>query len=299
MVNISVVIPTLNEEENLPNCLNNIVPQLRRGDELIIIDGDSKDNTREIAKEFCCTVYVNKGESTIGKDRNIGVDKSNNEVIATLDADSLPPKGWLDRVRAHFEQDRDLAVLWGSIEDLNGVPVRNLIGKFSTIFRGASGNNTAFRKEYFYMTEGYPDVSFMEDSIMIERIAKVGKAKRDSDLIMVMNMDRVRYQTVPIVATGAAMIGLSRYSKSYIGDIAKGVGAGLVGTESIYEGLSEHKTGLHHDMLGAGISAAGNLMGEKKHLARGLGTGVAIHHALTEGVSVFPTELNINTDEEI
>lgn len=299
MINISIVIPTLNESDNLPTCLENIVPQLEGGDELIVVDGGSSDDTVEIAHDYGAIVYVNEGESTIGGDRDIGARKASNEVIATLDADSIPPEGWLERVRWNFEDDPGLALVWGNIEDRNGVPIRNLVGKFSTVFRGASGNNTAFRKEYFKQTDGYPDISFMEDVLIINRISEQGKVRRDKDMVMVMNMDRTRYQTIPIISLGAGSIILSQHSDGEtIGGILKGFGLGIAGTEMFYELFSGHGTDIHHDHIGLGAMFLGRYGGGETTVT-GVGAGMFAHHALTEGISIMPTKLQENTEEII
>ena len=48
---LSVVIPTLNEEENLPKVLTKLRQQAENIEEIIIVDGYSKDSTVEIAKK--------------------------------------------------------------------------------------------------------------------------------------------------------------------------------------------------------------------------------------------------------
>jgi glycosyltransferase involved in cell wall biosynthesis len=299
-MNISVVIPTLNESENLSTCLRNINPQLQPGDELIVVDGGSEDGTVGIAESFGATVYINEGESTIGGDRDIGARKASNPIVATLDADSVPPKGWLDRVRWNFEDDPDLALVWGTIQDLNGVPIRDMVGKFSTVFRGASGNNTAFRRKYFKEVDGYPEISFMEDSLFINRMSLEGKIRRDEELVMVMNMERKRYQTIPILGIGGASALVSRYAQSEeVKEGLLGFGLGLVGTELTYELFSGHGTGIHHDHIGLAAMAAGEYGKNKKRLITGIGGGMFVHHAVTEGVSMAPTKIEEETEEVI
>lgn len=295
MTNISVVIPTLNEEDNLPNCLKRLSGQLIDGDEVIVVDGGSEDGTVELANRFGCDVYIAEG-SGIGMAREIGTDKATNEVIAQTDADALPPDGWVDRIRYHFSNEDNLSVLWGNIEDVNGVPIRNLVGKFSTPLKGASGNNTAYSKSKFEETKGYPDISFMEDTAMINRLSKTGKAIRDKDLIMVMNMDRKRYQTIPLTLIGLGSIAAGSIVDWDKSDLLQGAGIGLVGTEFLHEGLSD--TPLHHDQVGSGVVMLGNRMGSRGGRSlMGTGAGIVAHHIATEGISAFPSELMENTDK--
>jgi cellulose synthase/poly-beta-1,6-N-acetylglucosamine synthase-like glycosyltransferase len=45
---VSIIIPTLNEEENIEHVIKSIIAQDYRPLEVIIVDGDSKDGTLEI-----------------------------------------------------------------------------------------------------------------------------------------------------------------------------------------------------------------------------------------------------------
>ena len=50
---ISIVIPALNEEKLLPDCLNSLKKQNWKGDfEIIVVDNGSTDNTVSVAKAF-------------------------------------------------------------------------------------------------------------------------------------------------------------------------------------------------------------------------------------------------------
>ena len=53
---ISVIIPTLNEEEYLPVAVRSVKKQGVKNIEIIVADAGSKDRTVEIAKSFGCRV---------------------------------------------------------------------------------------------------------------------------------------------------------------------------------------------------------------------------------------------------
>lgn len=85
---ISIVIPTLNEERNLPIVLREIKDFFKeRGYnyEIIVVDGYSQDRTVEIAKKFGCKVIYDK----LGKGSAIlkGLKAAKGEIIITIDAD--------------------------------------------------------------------------------------------------------------------------------------------------------------------------------------------------------------------
>jgi len=52
MVVVSIIIPTLNEEKHIRRLLKTLRRQTCKDFEMIIIDGNSKDNTRKIIRKF-------------------------------------------------------------------------------------------------------------------------------------------------------------------------------------------------------------------------------------------------------
>lgn len=296
---ISVVVPTLNEVDSLPACLDAVQPQLRNGDEVIVVDGGSTDGTVALAQQAGAEVIVAQG-SSIGAARDVGTRAATNEIVASTDADAIPPSDWLSTIRSHFASDPDLVCLWGNIVDRNGVPIRSLVGRFSTITGGASGNNTAFRATaYDRLDDAYPDISFMEDVVIINRLARLGKTRRDTNMVMVMDMDRSRYQTIPLLAASGALFGGSLLVNSpLLAKAMQGVGIGVAGTELTYESATE--TPLHHDQVGAGVAAFGALSGTSvAPYVAGAGFGMIAHHDATEGISAFPSGREKHTDEVV
>ncbi len=86
MPEISIIIPTLNEEKNLRKLLPDIRRILRGEDyEIIVVDGGSSDRTAEVAREFGCKVVresVGKGNALA-----IGFSKAKGKIIVMMDAD--------------------------------------------------------------------------------------------------------------------------------------------------------------------------------------------------------------------
>jgi len=85
---VSIIIPTLNEEKNLPRVLKSIKDYMKNRSEkyeIIVVDGYSKDRTVEIAKKFGAKVIfddVGKG-SALRK----GMKVAKGDIIITMDAD--------------------------------------------------------------------------------------------------------------------------------------------------------------------------------------------------------------------
>ncbi len=102
MKQVSVIVPTLNEERYIESTLQNLARQTYRNFELIIKDGLSTDSTVEIATQYADRVVSTK-DSSIGEARNQGAKQANGEILAFLDADTILDKHALEYVAEDFE----------------------------------------------------------------------------------------------------------------------------------------------------------------------------------------------------
>jgi glycosyltransferase involved in cell wall biosynthesis len=88
---VSVVIPALNEAENLPHVLPRIPSWVH---EVILVDGYSSDNTVEIAKELMPNIRIVWQEGTgKGAALRTGVKAATGEIVIMLDADGSTDPG--------------------------------------------------------------------------------------------------------------------------------------------------------------------------------------------------------------
>jgi len=86
---VSVIITTKNEEQNIANCLNSIKRQTypQGNIEIISVDNNSTDKTKEIALSYTDKVY-NVGPERSAQ-RNFGVRQATGKYILYLDADMI------------------------------------------------------------------------------------------------------------------------------------------------------------------------------------------------------------------
>lgn len=81
---ISVVLATYNEEKNIKSCINSVSGWVN---EIIIVDEESTDKTREIAKRLGAKVYVEKHEPIFHVTKNKAISRAKSDWILQLDAD--------------------------------------------------------------------------------------------------------------------------------------------------------------------------------------------------------------------
>jgi len=104
---VSVVIPALNEAENLPLILAELPATIH---ELVLVDGHSEDGTADVARAFFPTVRV-IGQTGRGKGDALacGFAAARGDVIVTLDADGSTDPGEIDRFVDALVRGADLA----------------------------------------------------------------------------------------------------------------------------------------------------------------------------------------------
>jgi len=92
---ISVVINTLNEEENLPRAIASI-----KGfaDEIVVVDMESTDKTVEVAKKLGAKVFLHKKTGYVEPARNFAIEKTMNSWILVLDADEEIPEKLAEKI---------------------------------------------------------------------------------------------------------------------------------------------------------------------------------------------------------
>jgi len=107
---ITVILPTLNEEKGVGKTIDSINREYFKNHgwnlEIIIIDGDSKDKTCEIAKKKGAKIIVEKRKG-YGRAYKTGMPLATGEIIVTGDADATYP---FDRIHQYIQLliDEDL-----------------------------------------------------------------------------------------------------------------------------------------------------------------------------------------------
>jgi glycosyltransferase involved in cell wall biosynthesis len=109
---ISVVICTYNREDLLRSAAQSVCEQTLASDEfeLIIVDNNSRDNTKLVAAEFCARYpnvrYCCETAQGLAHARNRGLAEAHGLYVAYIDDDCKVPPQWLAVARDIIEQQR-------------------------------------------------------------------------------------------------------------------------------------------------------------------------------------------------
>lgn len=112
MTTISVVIPSYNDADFLRVCLGALAGQLRPADEIVVVNNASTDATVAVALAAGARVVYEPFHG-IWPAAAAGYDSAGGDVIARLDADSIPPANWLAKIEARLAARPDVDVLTG------------------------------------------------------------------------------------------------------------------------------------------------------------------------------------------
>lgn len=170
-MNISVVIPTLNEEKGLRTLLG----ILSEGApfEIIVSDGGSTDATQQIAESLGATFLASPKKGRAHQ-LNFGAAQAKGDVLFFVHADTFPPKEYATDLQKMIEKGYDAGCYRSSFRDNTGSMNFNA---FCTrfpflIFRG--GDQTLFvTKKLFEKVGGYDEYFVvMEDYEIIRTLRK-------------------------------------------------------------------------------------------------------------------------------
>ena len=109
---ISIIIPVLNEAANINRLLAHLIEN-ETGEnisEIIVVDGNSLDNTTELVKEFSknSTIAIRLIQSERGraKQMNAGANHSKSTILYFLHADSYPPQNFDNLIISEIEKQQ-------------------------------------------------------------------------------------------------------------------------------------------------------------------------------------------------
>lgn len=195
-MNISVVIPAFNAEDTIEKTLEAFLRQIRMPDEIIVVDNNSTDKTSEKVETFIISnpslkIILDK-ESKKGPSaaRNKGSLLSKGDVIAFIDADEIPPEGWIQTIEKETAKDSD--VVFGPVSEYSKETfLRKYLDVMQTALTGEKevfkadvyndkflfAGNFAIKKDLFFQIGRFDEeIELGEDVDLSKRIYKCGKS---------------------------------------------------------------------------------------------------------------------------
>ncbi len=174
MSGLSIIIPVLNEERFLTRNKERLVSLLQEGHEILVVDGGSRDDSANIARELGCKVFCTRPSR--GHQLDYGANHSKNDVLLFLHADTHLPSHAAQVIVQVLTRPEQL---WGrfDVRFSNPHPVFQVIAWFmnkrSCLTGIVTGDHALFIKRKLYFScGGYMDIPLMEDVEFCRRLKK-------------------------------------------------------------------------------------------------------------------------------
>jgi cellulose synthase/poly-beta-1,6-N-acetylglucosamine synthase-like glycosyltransferase len=194
---VAVMIPMLNEERFIENCINSVLDQNypKENLEILVVDGGSRDRSLDIVRELVskhhCVRLLGATGLNCPAALNCAIAATEADILCKVDAHGYVEQDFLRTAVACFQRDRRLMCIGGPIRPL----ARSVVGLSNSVARTSKfgvghGVNTlgqeeeqlvetvqcgAYRKEIFDAVGGFDEtLQFGEDEEMNWRIIQAG-----------------------------------------------------------------------------------------------------------------------------
>ena len=209
---ISVIVPTLNEEKYLPRCLKSLACQSQKDHvEVIVVDGGSSDRTVQMAKEYADKVLVDPG-LPVGASRNLGASEAAGDVLAFIDADTMACDEWLEVISRTFESDSKAVGVTGPTLPYEGTRSDRLAYHVATGWAQrlslklgrphVAGFNCAYRRDAFWDAGGFDEDRVLSEDVMLSlRMGHYGRILFNPEMIAYTSLRRIKKYGYPYLTT--------------------------------------------------------------------------------------------------
>ena len=172
MTKISIIIPTNNESQHLPLLLSDLSID-NEEIEIIIVDCNSTDKTRDIAYIYRTNIYKSK-EKNRGLQLNLGAKKATGDWFFFLHADSRLSNGWFKEVNGVINGD-EISTYFFKFKINDKKIIYRILEIFvnlrSLIFKDPYGDQgLIIHKGTYLKNKGYKKIPLMEDLDFIKRL---------------------------------------------------------------------------------------------------------------------------------
>ncbi len=175
-MSLSIIIPTLNEAENMPALLASLQPLRQRGAEVVIADGGSTDDTVALAGSSADRVIT--ADPGRARQLNAGAKVANGEILCFLHADSRLPDGADGLMINGLSRSRRS---WGRFDvRITGTHpmlrvIAHLMNWRSRLTGIATGDQGMFVTRSLFEAAGrFPEIGLMEDIALSRRLKIYG-----------------------------------------------------------------------------------------------------------------------------
>lgn len=176
-LNISIIIPTLNEEENIGLLLSSL--KTYPGLEIVIADGGSTDRTLEIAEYYGVTRVSSRPGR--GRQQNKGAEAAAGDIFLFLHSDTFLPPDFSRYISSVLSMPDTAGGAFRLRIDASGAAYRLIewgANQRSLLLQMIYGDQALFvSRRLFFEAGGFPDQRILEDIELVRRLKKFGRIR--------------------------------------------------------------------------------------------------------------------------
>jgi len=171
---ISIIIPTINEANNLPLLLSDL-SSIQKAGEIIIVDCGSEDKTIDIANIYGAKIFISK-ERNRGLQLDIGAKNSKGEWLIFLHADTRLTHDWFKKINSFLKGSKNIIYYFEfKINHKKKIyrVLEILVNIRSKFFKQPYGDQgLIIHKTIYFKNNGFKNIPLMEDVDFLMRLNK-------------------------------------------------------------------------------------------------------------------------------
>ena len=180
MSKISIIIPTINEANNLPLLLSDLSITHKEG-EILIIDCGSDDRTIDVANIYGAKIYKTN-ERNRGLQLNIGAKNSKGDWLIFLHADTRLTHDWFKKINSFLNGDKNYIYYFKfkiNNEKIIFRVLEILVNLRSQFFKQPYGDQgLVIHRTTYFKNNGFRKIPIMEDVDFLRRLKNKKKLKQ-------------------------------------------------------------------------------------------------------------------------
>ncbi len=171
---ISIIIPTFNEENNIGLLVKYLFAKSNRDlVEIIVVDGQSKDNTKEIARSYGASVHICNIKSRAAQ-MNLGALHAMGNVFYFVHADAMPPATFYSDICEAIDQQKKAGCFRLKFKTQSKLlKINSFFTRFKGGYYGGGDQTLYIERDVFNSLGGFNEkYVIMEDFELTKRIKK-------------------------------------------------------------------------------------------------------------------------------